>query len=210
MKFSLAVQFISTVFSATFASSSSVSLAEAAAKKYDNHRGIDAAATSRAVPSRDLVSIHTTSKSSKSSVSCPPQPTPDVQCGNTYVNSTVILGENLICTEGRDGSFTVLTLTGENAVLDCRGFTISQETNSSAAALDCPSQFETKECGLFYEYGVILEDGASIKNCNIQKFYVGSLILNEGEIKDSEFSLNREGVNIDNFAANTVSKVADR
>ncbi len=208
MKPSLAVQFLSPVFAAAVAaSSSSVSVAEEVAKKYDNHRDADAAAASRAVPVRNLES---TSKSSKSSVSCPPEPTPDVQCGNVYVDSTIILGGNLICTEASDERSTALTLKGKKAVLDCQGYTISQETNSSAAALECPSQFETKECGLFYEYGVILEDGASIKNCNIKKFYVGSYMVNGGEIKDSEFSLNREGVNIDNFAANTVSKVANR
>src|SRR5210317_1770993 len=128
MKPSLAVQFLSTAFTATaVVSSSSVSVAEEAAKKYDNHRDADAAAASRAVPVRNLES---TSKAGKSSVSCPPKPTPDVQCGNTYINSTVILGQNLICTEGHDGSSGyVLTLKGKKALLDCKGYTISQNTN---------------------------------------------------------------------------------
>src|SRR5210317_2264242 len=127
MKFSLAAQFLSPAFAAAIASPSSVSVAEELAKKYDNHRDIHAAAASRAVPSpsRNLDSIHTTSKSSKSSsVSCPPEPTPDVQCGSTYVDSTVILGENLSCngniTQADESNNAVLLLKGEKALLDCK------------------------------------------------------------------------------------------
>jgi hypothetical protein len=183
MKPSLALQFLSTAFTATVAvSSSSVSVAEAVAKKYDNHRDIG----------RNLES---TSKAGKSSAYCPPEPIPGVQCGNTYTDSTVILGQNLICTEGRDGAEAALHLKGKKALLDCQGYTISQNTNSSSAALDCP-QFG--QCGLFYDFGVILEAGAIMKNCNIKKFYVGSFMVDGGEIKDSEFSLNRDGVQIVN------------
>ena len=152
MKLSLAAQFLSPAFAAAIASPSSVSVAEELAKKYDNHRDIHAAAASRAVPSpsRNLDSIHATSKSSKSSsVSCPPEPTPDVQCGSTYVDSTVILGENLSCngniTQADESNNAVLLLKGEKALLDCKGHTISQTTvnidgidEGSAAAVDCP------------------------------------------------------------------------
>ena len=210
-------------------------MAEAAAKKYDTHRDdIDAAAAAAAATSRasrNLDSIDTTStststsKSSKSSVSCPPEPTPDVQCGNTYVNSTVILDQNLLCdgniTEA-DGSLNAaLTLSGEDAVLNCQGYTISQETDKgSAAAMDCdifaPAGNATailemkKGCDLFYVAGVRLLDGAKMKNCNIQKFYIGGDMVDGGVIEDSEFSLNWKGVQITNRAANTVSKIANR
>ena len=209
MKFSLAAHLLSPAFAAAVASPSSASVAEELAKKYDKiHRDIDgaaaAAATSRA--SRNLDSTHstTTSKSSKSSVSCPPEPTPDVQCGNTYVNSTVILDQNLICTEA-GGSVTAVTLKGKKAVLNCQGYTISQNTNSSAAAMDFTED-------LFYNYGVRLLDGASMVNCNIQKFNIGGRIDQGGVIKDSEFSLNDKGVQILNHedAVNTVSKIANR
>ncbi len=215
MKFSLAAQFLSPAFAAAVASPSSVSVAEELAKKYGNHRDMNAAAaaaTSRAVPSRNLESIvATSSKSSKSSVSCPPEPTPGVQCGNTYTDSTVILGQHLICTEGRDGAQAALTLKGKKAELNCQGYTISQNTNSSAAALDCPpNELGSGLCGLFYFVGVRLEDGATMKNCNIQKFFSGAFLFNGGEIKDSEFSLNRRGVQISNLAANTVSTVVNR
>ena len=235
MKFSLAIQFLSPAFAAAVASPSSVSVAEEVAKnkKYDN-RNIDAAAaTSRAAPSRNLDSIHatSTSKSSKSSASCPPKPTPGVECGNVY-NTTdtdeevvVILGQNLLCDENMteaDGSLNgALTLVGKNAVLDCQGYTISQTTDKgSAAALDCDVFPEPgnstqilkfkRECGLFYEAGVILKAGATMRNCKIQKFYDGAEVDDGGEIKDSEFSLNRVGVEVVNSAANTVSKVVNR
>ena len=233
MKFSLAAQFLSPAFAAAIASPSLVSLAEAATKKYDTHRDIDAAAaaaaaaaTSRAGRNLDSIDTTSTSKSSKSSVSCPPEPTPDVECGKTYVDSTVTLGQNLVCngniTEA-DGSLNAaLTLEGEKAVLDCQGFTISQETvrDGSAAAMDCPifapagnatAILEMKKgCDLFYVAGVKLLDGAKMKNCNIQKFYFGGNVTDGGVIEDSEFSLNWLGVEIFNRAANTVSKIANR
>ncbi len=246
MKPSLAVQFLSTVFIATAVSSSSASsvAAEALAKKYDNRNAdIDAAAAaaaSRAVPnpSRNLDSIHasSTSKSSKVSDYCPPEPTKNVQCGNIY-NSTatgeevvVTLGQNLLCneniTEADNSTNAALTLAGEKALLNCQGYSISQTTvnidgidKGSAAARDCNYSIRNgtermimkQECGLFYEWGVILTDGARMVNCNIQKFFFGAGIRNGGEIVDSEFNLNRRGVQIlNNDAANTVSKVANR
>ena len=252
MKFSSAVQFLSPAFSAIVASSSSVSVAEALAKtkSYDSrnqdihHAAAAAAAASRsgAGASRNLDSIHTTStstssKSSKSSSStCPPEPTKDVQCGNVY-NSTatgeqvvVTLGGNLLCDENitqADGKKNAaLTLSGEDTVLNCQGYTISQTTvnidgidEGSAAAMDCdifPSNANRlamkQECGLYYEAGVILEDGATMKNCNIQKFWTGGDIYDGGEIKNSEFNLNNRGAEIDVFdgAANTVSKIVNR
>jgi hypothetical protein len=49
-----------------------------------------------------------------------------------------------------------------------------------------------------------------MRNCKIQQFWAGSEVYDGGEIKDSEFSLNRVGVEIVNRAANTVSKVVNR
>ncbi len=151
-----------------------------------------------------------------------PDPTPGVECGDVYTNTTVILGENLICegniTEADDSRNFALKLSGKHAVLNCQGHTVSQVTESSAAALDCPNfpgnstlrEKMKKECGLLYQFGIYLEDGASMKDCNVQKFYVGGRMDNGGKIEGSEFSLNREGVQISNFAANTVSKVTHR
>ena len=113
----------------------------------------------------------------------------------------------------------------QQLTVDCQGYTISQTTvnidgiSSSAAAVDCdifPGNSTTEllrlkqECGLFYLVGVKLEDGASMVNCNIQKFWTGGAIINGGKIEDSDFSLNRRAVQIPNRAANTVSTVVNR
>jgi len=225
MKFSLAVQSLSTAFTAAVVSSSLV------VENYENSKiDIDAAAASRAVPSRNLIYQDSTSKSSKSSPTCPPEPTPDVECGKVY-NSTaagedvvVTLGQNLICagniTEADDSRNFALKLSGKHAVLNCQGHTVSQVTESSAAALDCPifpgnstlREKMKKECGLLYVFGIYLEDGAKMKNCNVQKFYVGGRIDNGGTIECSEFSLNARGLEIANFPGNdnTLSKVTHR
>jgi hypothetical protein len=89
-----------------------------------------------------------------------------------------ILGQNLICdgniTEADGSSNAALTLVGKNAVLDCRGYTISQVTESSAAAVDCDNDYQYKlpltnsteilsmkrECGLFFQNGVKLKNEA--------------------------------------------------
>ncbi len=218
MKSSLAVQSLSTAFTAAVASSSLV------VENYEN-RKIDGAAASRAVPvpSRNLFYQASTSKSSKSSPTCPPDPTPDVECGKVYNNTEVILGENLICqniTEADDSRNFALKLVGKDAVLKCQGHTVSQVTKSSDAALDCPifpandtERLRMKqECGFLYQFGIYLEDGASMEDCNVQKFYVGGRIDNGGTIEGSEFSLNARGLEIANFPGNgnTLSKVTHR
>ena len=171
---------------------------------------------------------------SKAGKTCPLEPTPDVECGNVY-NSTatgeqvvVTLGGNLLCdediTEADERGNAALTLVGKDAVLDCQGYTISQTTvnidgtdTGSAAAVDCDifpgddTRLRMKqECGLYFQYGVILEAGARMVNCNIQKFLSGGGIFDGGSIENSEFSLNTRGVFISNNAANTVSKITNR
>jgi hypothetical protein len=165
---------------------------------------------------------------SKARKACPLEPTPDVECGNVY-NSTatgeevvVTLGGNLLCDEDitqADGSSNAaLTLVGKDAVLDCQGYTISQTTidatgidKGSAAAVDCDI-FKFQECGLFYKFGVRLENGARMVNCNIQKFLAGSFIINGGKIENSDLSLNRRGAEFRVSAptTNTVSKISNR
>jgi hypothetical protein len=173
-----------------------------------------------------------TTKAGKSS--CPLEPTTGVKCGNVYDSTAgdeavVILGQNLLCDEDTalaDGSRNgALTLIGKGAVLDCQGYTISQTTidatgidKGSAAAFDCDifpgndaERLRMKQkCGLFNVYGVLLEDGATMRNCNIQKFWGGASIVNGGKIEGTEFSLNRRVVNLSSRAANTVSKISNR
>ncbi len=215
-KFSLATLFLSTAFAA----SSLASMAAAVAK----NEIIDEDAATRSVPSRNLVSVVTSKSSKPSSSSCPPKPTQGIECGNVYDSTSgqdvvVTLGQNLICdeniTEVEGIRNAALTLIGEGAVLDCQGYTISQVTGSSAAALDCtfpPPDLkgQKKKCGLFYFWGVVLQEGASMVNCNIQKFFGGSEMINGGTIENSQFSLNRKGVDIRNSGSSTVSKVLRR
>ncbi len=47
-------------------------------------------------------------------------------------------------------------------------------------------------------------------NCNIQKFVAGGGLVNGGEILNSDFSLNRDGVQLLNYAVNTESKISNR
>src|SRR6056300_1750431 len=81
------------------------------------------------------------SKASKSSQDdCPPTPN-DVKCGDEFDSGVIYLGGNLVC-EGdianADGSYNAaITVRGEGTVVDCQGYTVSQVTNSSAAAMDC-------------------------------------------------------------------------
>ena len=257
--YSLAIQLLSTVFTAVVITPSSVSVTEAFAKKHD-YRGddidINSAAATTSGSHGNLFALRDTvdavSNSIKSSSSdCPPKPTLGVECGNVYNTSAtgeevvVTLSGNLLCdgnvTEADGTRNAVLTLAGKNAVLDCRGYTISQTTvningtdtgTGSAALLDCyvpPAKGSEelmmrreelkKQCGYFYQFGVILEDGAKMKRCNVQKFFTGAGIGNGGGIEDSKFSLNKRGVEISNAAdaivnnvtiANTVARIAKR
>ncbi len=156
------------------------------------------------------------SKASKSSQDdCPPTPN-DVNCGDEFNSGVVYLGGNLVC-EGDianvDGSLNAaITVRGEGTVVDCQGYTVSQVTNSSDAAMDCTDYFDdtneqeiktAKEgCGLTYFIGIRAQDGATVRNCNIQKFYSGALSsVTGGETGGATFenidgSLNYDGLKI--------------
>jgi hypothetical protein len=134
------------------------------------------------------------SKSSKSKAEdCPPDPD-NVTCGATYNNAGAItLGRDLVCngniTEADGSSNAALTVSG-NTVLDCQGNSISQVTKSTGAAVDCdvfPSnstqtELMKKECGLFYQWGITVKDGATVKNCIIRQFWGGISMAEGGTI----------------------------
>ena len=160
-------------------------------------------------------------KSSKAQ-HCPPV-TNNVTCGAVYNNSEVItLGGDLIC----NGNITLadgiknaaISVIGKNTVLDCNGNSISQETNSAGSAVDCnvfPSNSTERElmkktCRLFYELGIIVRDGATVKNCNVRKFYEGGDMRGGGTIRNSIFSMNKIGLQVANYENNTQYKVARR
>ena len=165
------------------------------------------------------------SKSSKSKAEdCPPDPD-NVTCGATYENAGVItLGGHLVCNGNitlADGSRNAALTVSGNTVLDCQGNSISQVTKSTGAAVDCdvaPSRSNStqtelmkRECGLFYEWGIIVKDGATVKNCIFRQFYGGISMEEGGTIENSEVSLNRRGMQVLNTLSNaTQSKVVSR
>jgi hypothetical protein len=66
-----------------------------------------------------------------------------------------------------------------------------------------------QECGLFYQFGIIAKEGATVKNCNVKKFFYGCG-TEVGVIENSVFSLNTLGVQVLNTVPNTLSKVVNR
>ena len=141
-----------------------------------------------------------------------PLPTQEVTCGDVYSDGKVItLGRDVICpvnTTEVDGTRNAaITVRGEGTVLDCQGYSIIQATNSSAAAVDCfvfPTEGNATQikrmketCGLSYVWGVSVENGASVKNCNIQQFWGGAIIKDGGSFDNSAFSLNYRGLQIE-------------
>jgi len=170
------------------------------------------------------------SKSGKSGSFCEPEPS--VLCGQT-VTETVVLTDDLLCTDRVDSNTPddVLTtlnaaikVVGKDAVIDCKGHTVRQLTSKSAAAANCkkgpgPSDVDNNKrktmketCDLYYQVGIWLVDGASAINCKVEQFYDGFFVQNGGEVKKAEASRNRRGINIqdeDNSGSDLSSKIAD-
>ena len=163
---------------------------------------------------------------SKDNYSCPDANQEVSQCGQTYTEGVITLGRDLFCNGNLDENEidnsrnAAITLIGPNTVLDCNGFTISQVTESTAAAVDCTTSpfqpegiFNVKQdCGLFYFVGIVLTGGATMRNCHVQKSYFGAAtarITGPGEgsnsvaIEDSDFTLNRGGALISHNAPAT-------
>lgn len=123
--------------------------------------------------------------SSKSAKRPPPYCT--VTRGRVY-NDKVYLHDDLLCGgDIADGTVQkyncAVTLEGPDAELDCIGYTIYESTSSddSDSARNCDNTISTgtevedmkTTCGMYYVRGVCLRDGASLKNCGVQKFYEG-------------------------------------
>ena len=162
------------------------------------------------------------SKSSKSNAEDCPPPTQEVSCGSSFNSGEVItLAGDVFCEENitqavgeRDAAITV---SGEGTVVDCNGFSVRQKTDSSAAAVDCkvfPTRGnETKillmkqTCDIYFAWGIKVENGATLKNCNVQQFWGGVEILNGGSVENSQFSLNYRGLQVVNYEDNTQSNV---
>lgn len=144
----------------------------------------------------------------------PPPPYCDtVVCGRKYTDK-VFLNDDLLCggdvTDNTDNSLDkyncAVTLDGPGAELDCNGYTIYESTSSddsdSARNCNCDNtignNFDVKvmkqTCEMYYVRGVCLKNGATLKNCGVQKFYEGVFVRNSGTIKSSTLRLNKVGV----------------
>lgn len=137
----------------------------------------------------------------------------DVACGDTFTNQEIELSGDVFCTDNvflaTDAELEALnaaiTLTGPDASIDCKGHSIRQMVRGVHASgclngagdynSDNTSRKDMKEaCGLYYQGGIMLVDGATAKNCRVDEFYDGFIIRNGGEVEKSEVSENRVGV----------------
>ena len=153
-----------------------------------------------------------------------------IECGATFTNEEVDLSHDLFCTKSvswldADDELmelnAAITLSGPDASIDCQGHTIRQIANSPGSFCQTglgigdpfePSNFRKemkRNCFNFYQAGILLIDGATAINCNVEKFYDGFLVLNGGEVKKSETSGNRNGVFIQDLTGSIETTVSD-
>jgi hypothetical protein len=152
----------------------------------------------------------------------------DVACGATFTNEKVVLSGDVFCTDNvalaTDAELLALnaaiTLTGPNASIDCKGHSIRQMVRGLHAsdclngAGDYNSDNLTRKgmkeaCGLYYQGGIMLVDGATAKNCRVDEFYDGFIVLNGGEVKNSEVSGNADGVFVQDMTGSRETTVSD-
>lgn len=156
----------------------------------------------------------------------PPPYCDALTCGGVYTDK-VFLNDDLLCggdvTDGSDSSLTkfncAVTLDGPGAELDCNGYTIYETTSSddSDSARNCDETIangaEVKEmkqrCEMYYVRGVCLKNGATLKNCGVQKFYDGVYVKNSGTIKDSTMRLNKSGVLVKDDQAGDKTEISN-
>jgi hypothetical protein len=111
-----------------------------------------------------------------------------VVCGDTFTGE-VTLSSDLKCVPFENG----ITMSGPNAVLDCAGFSISRALS--------PLEF--------FNFGILLEDGATAMNCEVSGFGDG-VRMGDGDnvLKDSlTFGNNSDGVEIVGNGCQTVENV---
>ena len=146
----------------------------------------------------------------------PPPYCDAVTCGGVYTDK-VFLNDDLLCGgDINDGTAQdlncALTLDGHGAELDCNGYTIYETTSSddSDSARNCqfPPRFIKRqagkvknECGMYYLQGVCLINGATLKNCGVQKFFYGVRVQNSATIEHSTIKLNSMGVRVNDDQA---------
>ena len=140
-------------------------------------------------------------------------------CGSIYTDGVITLGQDLVCAgninDVDDSLNAAITLNGPDTVLDCQGYTISQSMESIGSAVDCEvsgsasSVLQFKEiCKAFFFAGIIVEGGATVRNCIVQQFAIGSFLPSgQGVIEDSDFTLNKRATQVQVFPPNNMVKI---
>ena len=156
-----------------------------------NHAPIISASAS---PLRKLAKkMNCRRKSSKSNAEIPQVVAS--KCGETFVGPIVVTlpSGGLNCPadsdtkKGKGKIASVITLIGEDAILDCNQGTITQD-----GIVNSVDEYSEP-----FNNGIELNCGASARNCKATKFYDGVLVNSGGKIYDSEFTGNDGGAEID-------------
>ena len=155
-----------------------------------------------------------------------------ISCGATFTNEEVVLSDDLFCTDryydaSEDELMALnaaITLSGPEASIDCKGHTIRQVTAGYFGS-QCLNWLDPKDdpfepsflrsemktwCDLYYQAGILLTDGATAVNCNVENFVDGFLVINGGAVMSSKASENQNGVTVHDLTgsiATTVSNV---
>ena len=153
-----------------------------------------------------------------------------ISCGATFSNEEVVLSDDLLCTDryydaSEDELMALnaaITLSGPNASIDCKGHSIRQVTAGYFGSqclrwLDRTDPFEPSLlrsemkswCDLYYQAGILLTDGATAVNCNVENFIDGFLVINGGEVQMSEASENKYGVTIHDLDGSVETTISD-
>eukprot|EP00984_Skeletonema_dohrnii_P021653 scaffold10859_cov95-Skeletonema_dohrnii-CCMP3373.AAC.7 len=97
-----------------------------------------------------------------------------VKCGDTIPGTgkkKLTLFQDLVCTEEpQPGEECAITVSGEDAELDCNDFMITPTQDTSGS----------------WTYGICASNGAKAMNCPVQRFGAGIHIEDGGEIEDCE------------------------
>ena len=154
-----------------------------------------------------------------------------ISCGATFTNDNLVLSEDLFCTDryydATDDELmqlnAAITLSGPKASIDCKGNTIRQVASGYFGSqclkyLDPTSdpfepsllRSEMKPfCSLYYQAGILLTDGATAVNCNVENFTDGFLVINGGEVQTSAASNNQNGVTVHDLTGSIDTLVSD-
>ncbi len=171
-----------------------------------------------------VASLSAAGKSSKPPPYCPVVECDGIYTDKVYLNDDLDCGGDVTATVGQDSSINqvncAVTLEGPNAELDCNGYKVYETSSTSDdpdSARNCdntlgtPGNIKTMKqtCEIYYVNGVCLKDGASLKNCGVEKFFRGAFIKNSGTIKDSTIRRNTFGIQVLDDQAGDKTEISD-